>query len=423
MKYNRGMAKVVPCDRDQPYLLPPDMRDWIPEDDLAHFVIEAVELVDVSQFRVNERGTGSAQYEPHMMLVLLIYCYAIGSLLGLTYGQGCGNVHEQSASDQFSVTEAIRTSVSENTNATYERGWRRFTAYCEEIERDPMAATPDTVASFLVKMASGPRAQDARARKGRPLAVGTLRIFLAGINRRYRAAGRTPPTSDGRVTSVLQGLRRLSDEQPRQVKALREHEIVRILSHCDALAAKERFRSIATRDGALIAIGFAAALRRSEVCGLEFGDLEFLDKARDRSGMFVHIRRSKTDQFGQGQRIPIPEGTVVRPVGRLKQWLALSGIAEGPVFQTMRRGGVLLGRAMHPSDVARLVKHYVHAIGLDPTEYSGHSLRAGFATSAAVHGARLDKIMEITRHTSPRMVLQYIREADAFEDHAGASFL
>ena len=72
------MAKFVPCNRDQPYLLSPDMRDWIPEDDLAHFVIEAVALVDVSRFRVNERGTGSAQYEPRMMLALLIYCYAIG---------------------------------------------------------------------------------------------------------------------------------------------------------------------------------------------------------------------------------------------------------------------------------------------------------------------------------------------------------
>ena len=78
---------------------------------------------------------------------------------------------------------------------------------------------------------------------------------------------------------------------------------------------------------------------------------------------------------------------------------------------------------MHPSDIGRLVKQYVRAIGVDPSDYSGHSLRAGFVTSAAVHGARLDKIMEITRHTSPRMVLRYIREAEAFEDHAGAAFL
>ena len=78
---------------------------------------------------------------------------------------------------------------------------------------------------------------------------------------------------------------------------------------------------------------------------------------------------------------------------------------------------------MHVSDIGRLVKRYVRAIGLDPSDYSGHSLRTGFVTSAAAHGARLEKIMEITRHTSPRMVLRYVREAEAFEDHAGAAFL
>ena len=313
--------------------------------------------------------------------------------------------------------------MSENTAATYESGWRRFTAYCEGMGRDPMAATPDTVAGFLVKMASGPRARNATAPGERPLAVGTLQVYLAAIRWRYRAAGRVSPTSDGKVTGVLQGLRRLSDRQPRQVTALREHDIARILSHCDLLAGIPTFRSIAARDAALIAMGFAAALRRSEICALEFGDLQFLDPSRDRSGMFLHIRRSKTDQFGRGHRIAVPEGAAVRPVRRLKQWLTLSGIAGGPVFPTMRRGGVLLGRALHPADIARLVKHYVRAIRLDPAEYSGHSLRAGFTTSAAVHGARLDKIMEVTRHTTPRMVLRYIREADAFEDHAGAAFL
>ena len=331
--------------------------------------------------------------------------------------------HEQPVGAEVAVTEAVRTSVSESTNAAYERGWQRFAAYCEEIGSDPMAATPDTVASFLLRMGSAPLAHYAAAARGRPLAVGTLRIFLAGIRRRYYEAGRIPPTRDGRVTSVLRGLRRVSEEPPRQVKALREHEITCMLSRCDGLAVHRRFRNIATRDAALISIGFAAALRRSEMCRLQFEDLEFLDESGDPAGMFVHVRKSKTDPFGQGQRIPIPEGSALRPVARLKAWLSLAGIARGPVFQTMRRGGAVVGRAMHPSDIARLVKHYVQAIGLDPADYSGHSLRTGFVTSAAVHGARLDKIMEVTRHTSPRMVLRYIRAAEAFDDHAGAAFL
>lgn len=103
--------------------------------------------------------------------------------------------------------------------------------------------------------------------------------------------------------------------------------------------------------------------------------------------------------------------------------MALTGTTEGPLFQSLWRGGRLRGRRLHHSDIPRLVKHYVEAIGLDPAEYSGHSLRAGFVTSAAVHGARLDKIMEVTRHSSAEMVLRYIRQVEAFDDHAGAAFL
>ena len=322
-----------------------------------------------------------------------------------------------------SVGDALRTSLSENTRNAYRTGWRRFAAYCEEAGRDPMAATPHDVADFVVRLASTPRSPRATTRRGEPLAMGTIRLFLAAISRKYRERGLDSPANDVRVDGVLRGLARLSGEPPRQVKALREHEIARILTRCDELAANAAHRTIAARDAAVVAVGFAAALRRSEVCSLRFGDIEFLGGAGAPPGMFLHIRRSKTDQAGRGQRIAVPEGELIRPVFRMRRWLALAGIAGGPVFQSLRRGGRLQGRPMHPSDIARLVKRHVAAIGLDPSEYSGHSLRAGFVTSAAVHRARLDKIMEVTRHASPGMVLRYIRQADAFEDHAGASFL
>ncbi|MCY3932727.1 MAG: tyrosine-type recombinase/integrase [Acidobacteria bacterium] len=119
----------------------------------------------------------------------------------------------------------------------------------------------------------------------------------------------------------------------------------------------------------------------------------------------------------------MPAGKGLNAVVRLRRWMALTGTTEGPLFQSLWRGGRLRGRRLHHSDIPRLVKHYVEAIGLDPAEYSGHSLRAGFVTSAAVHGARLDKIMEVTRHSSAEMVLRYIRQVEAFDDHAGAAFL
>ena len=331
--------------------------------------------------------------------------------------------YEETAGQVISVADALPTSLSENTRTAYRRGWQRFAAYCERAGRDPMAATPEDVAGFLVTMASEPRSPRATTGKGEPLALGTIRIFLAAINRKYREQNRSSPASDLRVGGVLRGLGRLSKRQQRQVKALREYEIATILAHCDELSADARYRAIATRDAAVLAVGFAGALRRSEICSLQVGDIEFQGAADEAWGMFLHIRRSKTDQAGKGQKVPVPEGELIRPVKRMRRWLAVSGDPRGPAFRTMRRSGHLQRRAMHPCDIARLVKRYVSAIGLDPSEYSGHSLRAGFVTSAAVHSARLDKIMEVTRHTSAGMVLRYIRQADAFENHAGKAFL
>ena len=110
-------------------------------------------------------------------------------------------------------------------------------------------------------------------------------------------------------------------------------------------------------------------------------------------------------------------------MSRVRAWLKVAGIRDGFLFQTFRRGGLPSGRAIDHSEVPRLVKKYAAKIGLDPAEYSGHSLRAGFVTSAVAHRARLDKIMEVTRHKNPATVMQYIRDANAFESHAGADFL
>ncbi len=330
----------------------------------------------------------------------------------------CGPPHA------VSVSQALRTSLADNTRRAYRNGWRRFAAYCDRRQVDPMAATPENVAEFLVAMATAaPGSSRAGTGTDQPLALGTMRICLAAINRKYGGRNLESPARHLTVTSVLRGLGRLAGERPRQVKALREHEIVAILSCCDRLAAQTEHRAIATRDAAVIAVGFAGALRRSEICGLRIEDVEFVGGIDATAGMFLHVRRSKTDQIGKGQRIAIPEGSFIQPVERLRRWLTLSGATAGPLFQTLWRGGRPRGKALHPTDIARLVKRCVTSIGLDPADYSGHSLRAGFVTSAAVHSARLDKIMEVTRHASAAMVLRYIRQADAFKDHAGAAFL
>ena len=252
---------------------------------------------------------------------------------------------------------------------------------------------------------------------------GNYHLVVIDESHNFRNAGRESPGHTVVVAAVIHGLTRIRGTGQRKVKAIREYELRKMLACCDQRSRSGFYRVVATRDAALLAIGFAGALRRSEICQLNVDDVDFLGQPGQDNGLFLTIRKSKTDQTAKGQRIAIPAGKGLNAVVRLRRWMALAETQEGPLFQSLWRGGRLRGRRLHHSDIPRLVKHYVEAIGLDPAEYSGHSLRAGFVTSAAVHGARLDKIMEVTRHSSAEMVLRYIRQVEAFDDHAGAAFL
>lgn len=305
--------------------------------------------------------------------------------------------------------DALDAELSENTRTAYRKGWERFVDFCvSEGISDPLSASPDQVAQFFVHVATHPS-----PRSGVVLSMGTVMIYKSAVNKKYAEAGKSAPGNHPIVGSTLKGLSRLKGSAPRRVEALREYHIVAMLRACPE-------SPIGNRDAAIIANGFAGALRRSEICALAIEDIEFLDEEGRR---WLTIRRSKTDQQGRGQRIAVRDGDGIQPVRRLKRYLQGSVIKEGPLFQTMRRGGHLRGRAMHHSDIPRIVKHYAALIGLNPRDIAGHSLRAGFVTSAAVHRARLDKIMEVTRHRSPATVMGYIRDVDTFADHAGQGFL
>ena len=309
--------------------------------------------------------------------------------------------------------EVLSSALANNTRIAYHKGWCCFEDYCLNKQIDPFSATPEEIVGFLIELATLPS-----PKSGKILSIGTIALYRSGINKKYVEAGKISPANHPKVDAVFKGLGRIRGTASRQVKALREHHIKKMLDQCDGTL-------IGLRDAAIIAIGFAGALRRSEICGLTVDDIEFIKpvKGGDSKKMFIYIRKSKTDQQGKGQKIAIPEGRNLKPIQRLQTWLQASGITQGHVFQTMKRGGMLRGSPMHHSDIPRLVKRYAELIGLDPKEVSGHSLRAGFVTSAAVHHARLDKIMEITRHSNPQTVMRYIRDADCFRDHAGEKFL
>ena len=307
----------------------------------------------------------------------------------------------------FSADEFRDAARSENTRIAYEKAWRCFTAWCRSVELAPQVAKPEDIVRFLVTMANeGPSGGSG------PLALNTLRLYRSGLNDQWRRMGTPSPASMSIVDEVLQGLARVLGDTPRRVKAFREYQILAMLKTCGGGLH-------GLRDAAVLSLGFAAALRRSELCYLRIDDLE----RKGTEGMMLHIRKSKTDPQGAGQRVAVMHGKAIRPIAHMEHWLSASNISEGFVFQTLLRGGVASGRPLDPGDVARIVKRHARMVGLDPREYSGHSLRAGFVTCAAVHHARIDKIMEVTRHKNAETLLKYIRDEDSFVDHAGAAFL
>ena len=261
--------------------------------------------------------------------------------------------------------EAISSELSENTRIAYQKGWGRFTDYCvtEQIG-DPLSVSPDEVARFFVRLATRPSPPN-----GVILSMGTVMLYKSAVNKKYLEAGKPSPTSHPVVRSTLKGLARLKGSSSRKVEALREYHIEAMLRACPNTL-------IGKRDAAIIAIGFAGALRRSEICNLVVEDVEFLDSMEnDGHGMWITIRQSKTDQQGKGQRVAILDGRIIRPIKRIRLWLESSGITRGPLFQTMKRGGHLRGRPMHHSDIPRILKCYAAHIGLDPKHIAGHSLR------------------------------------------------
>jgi integrase len=172
---------------------------------------------------------------------------------------------------------------------------------------------------------------------------------------------------------------------------------------------------LGVRDRALLLIGFAGAFRRSEVVSLDHPDLAF-----GSSGLVITLRRSKTDQEGAGRKIGLPYGSdpVTCPVRAALAWLETSGISQGPVFRYINRHGQMQPGRLSDRAVAEVVKRCAVAAGLGRTKFSGHSLRAGFCTAAAIGGATERAIMNQTGHRSTNMVRRYIPDGNLFRENA-----
>jgi integrase len=172
------------------------------------------------------------------------------------------------------------------------------------------------------------------------------------------------------------------------------------------------------RDRALLLVGFGGALRRSELVALDVADIQEAE-----TGLLVTIRGSKTDQERAGATIAIARGDVACPAKALREWLDAAGVESGPIFRPIDKGGTVRASRLTDRSVANIVKAYAERAGFDASTFSGHSLRAGFLTSAAGKGASIFKMMDVSRHKSVDTLRGYVRDAELFKDHAGAGLL
>lgn len=238
----------------------------------------------------------------------------------------------------------------------------------------------------------------------------TLMRRLAAIRHLHQESGLATPTDAEHVKSTMAGIRRTTGTAQRQVAPATHDKVRAMLEACgEDLRGK--------RDRALLALGFGGAFRRSELAALRVEDLHFADE-----GLRVQLNRSKTDQEGAGQQVPVLDGQRLRVKAAVRDWLEAAGIESGLVFRQITKAGRVLG-SLTDRSVAEIVKRRAEQAGLDADQFSGHSLRAGFLTSAAASGASIFKMMEISRHRKVDTVRGYVRHAEAFKDHAGAAFM
>jgi site-specific recombinase XerD len=290
-------------------------------------------------------------------------------------------------------------SLSEGTRTAYQSDVSVFQGWCEARSVPAAPASPEVVASFAAWQAE------------QGLRPSTISRRLAAIGMLHRASGVETPTSSEIVTATMRGIRREHGAAPARKRAATSEVVLSMLEYVgDDLKG--------VRDRAILTFGFASACRRSELASLTVDHVTEVDQ-----GLIITIERSKTDQEAQGQEIAVPRGSRACPVVALRAWLDAAGIEDGPLFRRLRRGGHVTEDAISPRTIATVVKKYAALAGLDPDDFGGHSLRSGFATSAAANGATLFRLMDQTRHQSVETVRGYVRRAGMFEDHAGEGLL
>lgn len=291
------------------------------------------------------------------------------------------------------ISKYVSAAIAESTRRAYRQDLQDFLNWGGSIP-----ATPEVVAAYI-------------AQRAQTQTVATLTRRVVGIGRAHLSQGLPDATKSDLVRTVLRGVRRVNGAAQRRVNPLVKRELLEMVACMDGVRG--------ARDRALLLMGFSAALRRSELAALQVEDVEMV-----REGMVINLRKSKTDQNALGRKIAIPWGRQnVCPVQALCQWLQASKIIGGPIFRAIGRGDYIASEQLSAQSIALIIKGYASLVGLDQAKFSGHSLRAGFVTSAIQAGVAVHKIQQQTGHKSVEMLSRYIRDASLFDGNASGAIL
>ena len=301
---------------------------------------------------------------------------------------------------QEETLKNLKNSKAHNTVRAYKSDFEDFGLFCVKNGFNNLPTEPKVVSLYLTHLSS----KEAK--------ISTIKRRLVSIGVIHKIKGHYLDTKHPIIIENLMGIKRRKGTNQKGKKPL----LINNLKFIIDVINKEKDPEIKKlRNKAILLIGFSGGFRRNELVSLDLEDVEFVFE-----GLKITLRRSKTDQFGEGMIKGIPhfENSLYCPVTSLKRWINAAKIKKGPIFTKFSKGSKLTYRRLTDQSVALIIKDYLLKAGIDSKNYSGHSLRSGFATSAAEAGAEERSIMAMTGHKSTEMVRRYIKEANLFNNNA-----
>jgi len=294
----------------------------------------------------------------------------------------------------------LQSSKANNTVRAYKSDFNDFGLFCAQNGFKSLPSEPKIVSLYLTHLST------------RDIKMSTLKRRLVSIGVIHKLKGHYLDTKHPIIIENIMGIKRRKGSIQKGKKPLLINDLKLIINVIDEAQYTDIKKN---RDRSIILIGFSGGFRRNEIVSLDYDDLDFVSE-----GIKINLKKSKTDQFGEGsiKALPYFDNSQYCPVLSIKKWIENSNIKSGPLFRRLLKNSKISDNRLTDQNVALLIKKYLNLAGIDNKNYSGHSLRSGFATSAAESGAEERSIMAMTGHKSTEMVRRYIKEANLFKNNA-----